>query len=87
MRKVMMMCVSQKNNFEVKPVMLERKKEDFTSTDKPFMVCSNAMNKSHKCVYCKCYGYYAKELRTEESDNNDIINKRRKGNNNEIHLR
>ena len=51
------------------------------------MLCSNAMNKSHKCVYCKCDECYAKELRTEDGDNNVITNKSRKCINNEIHSR
>ena len=72
--------LDKNETIKIRPVLLERKKETFISSDKPVMVCSNAMNESHKCVFCKCYECYIRELRTEERDNNAITNKSRKGN-------
>ena len=41
----------------------------------PIMVCSNSMNKTHKCVFCKCFECHMKETKKEE-----VINsKKRKG--------
>ena len=45
---------------------VQRKKEVLISSVHPLLVCCNAMKKSHKCVYCKCYECYMRELKMEQ---------------------
>ena len=33
----------------------------------PIMVCSNAMNKKNKCVFCKCYKCHMKQVESEDN--------------------
>ena len=41
-------------------------KEVLICDTKPIMVCSNSMNKNHKCVFCKCFECHMKETQKEE---------------------
>ena len=50
---------------------VQRKKEVLISSVHPLLVCSNAMKKSHKCVYCKCYECYMKELKMDQNNGKD----------------
>ena len=47
---------------------VQRKKEVLISSVHPLLVCCNAMKKSHKCVYCKCYECYMRELKMEQDN-------------------
>ena len=51
-----------------------KKKEVLISSDHPVMVCNNTMNKSHKCVFCKCYECYMIELKNEDKSGNLVDN-------------
>ena len=47
--------------------MLEKKKEVLINDTNPLLVCTNAMDKNHKCVFCKCYQCHLKEQETAAS--------------------
>ena len=46
---------------------LTKKIEEVSICDtNPIMVCSNSMNKNHKCVFCKCFECHMKETQKEK---------------------
>ena len=62
---------------------VQKKKEVLISSVHPLLVCSNAMKKAHKCVYCKCYECYMKELKMEQ-DNGKGVNATEKNKHNNL---
>ena len=47
---------------------LDKKQEVLISDNRPIMVCKNTMNKSTKCVFCKCFDCHMKEVLQKEDD-------------------
>ena len=50
---------------------LERVNETLINDSNPIMVCSNAMNKTHNCVFCKCFKCHMQE--SQNKDNKEKI--------------
>jgi len=47
---------------------LDKKQEVLISDNRPIMVCKNTMNKSKKCVFCKCFDCHMNEVLHKEKD-------------------
>ena len=47
---------------------LDKKQEVLISDNRPIMVCKNTMNKSKKCVFCKCFDCHMNEVLQKEKD-------------------
>ena len=65
-------------------ITLESFNETLINDSNPIMVCSNAMNKNHNCVFCKCFKCHMQE--SQNKDNGEklkvirlIINPREQG--------
>ena len=46
---------------------LERVNETLINDSNPIMVCSNAMNKTHNCVFCKCFKCHMQESQNKDN--------------------
>ena len=48
-------------------ITLESFNETLINDSNPIMVCSNAMNKNHNCVFCKCFKCHMQESQNKDN--------------------